>query len=640
MRRPGGVLALLVLTFLSGASHAGTASAAETAAREAGLSSFDYFYVEANEGGSAGGHVAIRFDDHTYHFQYGSRGLLEMARTETADFLSEYALLSNRSIHVTRVETDRQTRDALERGFRTRYWRERAQLDRLARLERSASWLGPKGLQIEVTAAGYFSFDRVSPALERLRSRILERHGADALASREAAARLEAHAALLAAAPDLAERLEAGLSTLTATAILRRGASLAPRSHFGDTHPSSRLDERERTRLAGIGAGLEDRLVALFASTRDDWATPFLTGAARLLAIEASLDAGRLVFLDGFPEDAPTLHPSGARWRRIGPELLALSQRRFDEAKRQALEGEGYREADLGRLEAAANRLADMRNGVERGEPVRLAGARLLPRRAAPSVRLSGLPDHAARRALEDARERLAARLAAQSDYNVIGNNCVSALFQTVDATMAVLAGSRDAEAVRSESVRRLGGHVAPGGSLAFIPFVSSQEVRERYRTRDAFEIVSDRQARLAQMRRDEPDLWVHLRESNVLTSTIYDGGRDDSLFLFFTEDAVLMRPLYGVVNLAVGVGGSVLGVLTAPFDDGELLVAGLKGAMTSMPELFFANIRKGSSDYRLSGSERDDLPGDLAFARPEPAPTSSQGGSSRGGGAVAAPLR
>ena len=38
----------------------------------------EYLSVEANEGGSSGGHAAIRFDDTVYHFQHHAPGVLRL----------------------------------------------------------------------------------------------------------------------------------------------------------------------------------------------------------------------------------------------------------------------------------------------------------------------------------------------------------------------------------------------------------------------------------------------------------------------------------------------------------------------------------------------------------------------------------
>ena len=85
---------------------------------------------------------------------------------------------------------------------------------------------------------------------------------------------------------------------------------------------------------------------------------------------------------------------------------------------------------------------------------------------------------------------------------------------------------------------------------------------------------------------------------SHTITSTIYWPRDDDSTFLFFTDENVIMRPILGALNLATGVTAGAVGALAAPFDGGRRLTAGLRGALFSLPELAFANIRKGSFDY------------------------------------------
>jgi hypothetical protein len=98
------------------------------------------------------------------------------------------------------------------------------------------------------------------------------------------------------------------------------------------------------------------------------------------------------------------------------------------------------------------------------------------------------------------------------------------------------------------------------------------------------------------------PDAASRLRETNTLTGTIYRPNPDDSVFLFFTDDVVAPRPLFGLANLAVGLGAGVVGLATLPVDRGALLRAGAWGALWSLPELVFVNIRKGSFAVPQSG--------------------------------------
>jgi len=60
----------------------------------------------------------------------------------------------------------------------------------------------------------------------------------------------------------------------------------------------------------------------------------------------------------------------------------------------------------------------------------------------------------------------------------------------------------------------------------------------------------------------------------------------------------VLRRPLYGIANLLVGIGGTLTGLALLPIDGGTTLRRGLYGALFSLPELAFVNIRKGSFEW------------------------------------------
>jgi len=113
---------------------------------------------------------------------------------------------------------------------------------------------------------------------------------------------------------------------------------------------------------------------------------------------------------------------------------------------------------------------------------------------------------------------------------------------------------------------------------------------------------------RMSEMYDRENRARVYLRESNTLTSSVYRSNPRDSFFVFFTDDLIWPRPIYGAVNLLAGLGQATLGLLQLPFSGPGELVAGAKGAFFSLPELFFVNLRKGSLDYGPSEVARTRL--------------------------------
>ena len=98
----------------------------------------------------------------------------------------------------------------------------------------------------------------------------------------------------------------------------------------------------------------------------------------------------------------------------------------------------------------------------------------------------------------------------------------------------------------------------------------------------------------------EENDAAVFFSEFNTLSARDYKFNEQDSLFLFFTDDNILSRPLLGAGNLLMSLGFGLYGGLVFPFDSGKALRKATMGAVMSLPVLVFFNIRKGSYQYVL----------------------------------------
>jgi hypothetical protein len=387
------------------------------------------------------------------------------------------------------------------------------------------------------------------------------------------------------------------IEALRAARPLRPGSFHAPRS------ADFALEPAEIEGLRVYTEQLTEALVRLFASKRPDWGYPALIALARLVALDASINSGHLVLLDNFPEDAAAISPAIVG-RHAQVLALVREERRVDflATRREAFDAQSLTELQISVLETAGNLLLDIDRALTQGSPMRLYTGRVVPMKGAvrqdwPLPLLSPAP---LRRALAGANEREGSYRAALKDlypYDLISHNCVTEIFRTMEAAVA----STEPEVaptlatVRDASTARLGGYVDFGHSLNFIPFRSAQAVRATYRVSDIVERPSYRRIELDRMYRHESAARVDLRESNVLTARSYERNQDDPIFLFFTDDVVLRRPLYGIANFAVGIGGTLAGIVLSPIDGGATLRAGLDGALFSVPELAFVNIRKGS---------------------------------------------
>jgi len=333
---------------------------------------------------------------------------------------------------------------------------------------------------------------------------------------------------------------------------------------------------------------MEHDLLRLVGSPRPDWGYPMLVGMARLLALEASVSVRSLVLLDTFSEAADTLPVADlSSYEEALGMLLAERHDDFRAARRAFFDDEDLSEARLSRLETAGNLFAELARATRRHVPLRVHADRLVPNKAA---HCSGWPypaltAAALKTAIAAARARERMYSEALHDlygYNLFRRNCATELLRTLASAVADGAAPR-------------GSRNEPDGLLSFIPFVAVRSVGHTYHVVATSEQLSYRRLALDESYAHENALTVYLREANVLTSRIYHRNKEDPIFLLFTDDVLLARPLYGMINLATSVAAGVAGLVLLPADSGALLRAGLSGAVFSLPELAFVSIRKGS---------------------------------------------
>ncbi len=577
--------------------------------------SFDYLYVEANEGGSSGGHAAVRFGTRTYHFQ-NRDGLLVLDREPTRDFLHAYALVNNRTVTSSRIALATADAERLRAAFDRRYHTQQRQLDVAKALAEDLALLEAwrDGRSPAVPGLGYFASDAApSPAVAKLRAAIEARYGPEVLTRLRARANARLTAMVETPpdawpAPPLADaqdeppfarpwsrRYRDAASGIAAVDVLTAGAPLDPAGVVSITGPAGWLTDDEIRGLHAAREHLEAALVQLAGSPRADWGRPFLVALARALAIDESLRRGRRVVLAVLPEDAHELpyRVLSSRLDRIG-EMILAGRNQTEAARRAFSENAGTSETYPARLEEAVGRVDALETSVRERRGLKLARGTLLPTR--PAASRSALPRPADPASLELPIERVRARSARYRAslehlyrYRLITRNCVSELFATLDLAL-------DRSVTESEQV--LGGHVDGRTGFSFIPFASAHAVDRAYRVVDKRVIPSYREIQLAEMRSEESPVWVALRESNTLTARSYRRGVQDSYFVFFTDDTPWLRPLFGAVNLTAAVFESLWGLVRLPVDRGETFVSGLEGALVSLPELAFWNIRKGSNDW------------------------------------------
>lgn len=611
----------------------------------------DYLYVEANEGDSSGGHAAIRFEKRTFHFQHDNYGKIRIRSLDSAAFDHIYAILGNRTIHESSISVSEETYQLLRDAFARFVIIQEAQLDIQDARQRDIALFefllkharsrssGEDAPGLPLKGIGYFlpdgsAYPEVqsppgdsvgatppSQALIKLRERISTTYGENFIEQRIEQTRAALRGMdLRVPSPSTAEIARDAYPTIAASAsssyedallalyaleILQNAPALRPDTFWTPENTAFRIDAQEQHFLADFAGQLHNDLVRLATSSRGDWGFPLIAGMARLAALEKSLLSGRLVLLDIFPGSAQRQERQPSAGFSYLPEMKSETAQAFLQKRNEFFKSKHAVESDYASLERIGNQLAELERALISGTLPRRLPEFPLPYRTVwrNDLVFPDMDQAALQRELEAARAAendYAGALSRLYSYDLFRRNCVTEIFTSINGTLERLASDAGEtnRTTRDESLRRLGGFVDASQGFTFVPFVSADAVDACYSVTARKERPSYRASKLAEMKKHESPLRVFLRESNTLTSTIHRPAPGDSPFLFFTDDTIILRPLFGTFNLLVGIGKSLFGLAAMPLEGTRHLRSGIKGILFSLPELAFMNLRKGSLEY------------------------------------------
>jgi hypothetical protein len=593
-----------------------------------------FLYIEASEGNSSGGHVAVQLGDDVYHYQY-ENALIRLFKHKAEAFRVNYQLLQNRTIHIADIAVSDAVYERISSYFKVRFFGQTQQLRHLAALEQDQAllqallqWKAGKPVtalsasqsSLKLPGAGLFYGDGNFGALKtagvcdtksasaniiaKLKQQLEGRYGKEFLTQKIIAA----DKALRQLSPlarininnsssyAFSERYSDLLNGFLVLQVLQKTQSLTNSACFEVNLPGMKLKDEEIHLAEAFRQGLLKSAQSLMVSKRPDWGYALFVTLARLIVIEHSIQTQHWTFLDdtdekaiAIPQQQLTLYAEQLQKQRHGDLKDML------EVVSDLGEGSGAYERRYVNLEIAANRYQQWLKSDQTGE-LRHQSEQALPDKSIPltDFLLTDLSTEQLEAALhhqEQAGERQLKEDSDRNAYHLLTKNCVTALLENIN------------EAVAGQSKQMLGGFVDP--QLNFIPFQAFDSVQETYKVVNSRELPAYRQQELTKMYGREVDSWVYARESNVFSSSLYNHNSDDAWFVFFTDDAVLLRPLFGAVNTLAATSQSVWGLFNLPFDEGRGLKIGARGVLTSLPELAFFNIRKGSYPYPIEHPEQ-----------------------------------
>jgi hypothetical protein len=603
---------------------------------------FNYLYIEANEGNSSGGHSAIQFGDYIYHYQYIDPGLIRLFRQDPNDFHFSYRYLQNRPIHLSEIDVSEVTFNALNDYFQWQFLEQEQHYRHLEAVNKEYQLIRqlldePKrNSALRIKGAGLFYPSshtnrqtpdadlavRQSGTIDQLRQTIENHYGRDFLLRTRLALEAEIKALRpldwsaaypipietkhLAPPYSFADHYLDALSGLFAIQILQEARPLQPDAFFMLDPQTQPLTDAEKKSLLVLRKQLEAALLRSLNSGRPDWGYAAIINTARYIAIDMSLQRGQWIFIDGFSETAEWIEPAEfINHPHQLQQLIDEAKISLDNFRSTLVHSDTTSESEYSELEFAANRYAELVKG-QQSMPLRFYGQKALPSLGIdlpkdPKPDLSRQQIETALAELDTYRNNLFDQLNQHYHYDLITRNCVTEIFRSIDSALLLkdpqpLSANDKVEHIKAISKNRLGGYVT--AAYNFIPFVSYQSVLDQYRISRSETLPSYRHQEMNKRYESGQQLLTRLQESNVLSSTLYRYNPDDALFVFFTDDNIALRPLFGAINTTAGLGQGLLGVLSWPFDSGKNLKSGATGILMSLPELFFFNMRKGSYKY------------------------------------------
>lgn len=592
------------------------------AAADPAETTLTFLYVDANTGGSSGGHAALQLETEVYHFQAFPDGLFRLVHDSWSHFRHIYNDLENRTVHRVAVAVTPADYRRVKDRFNRLYLIQNAHLDRLAGLAADVQLLdslrqGAPALALP--GAGLFApAGGPDPATARLRDLIGQHYGAAFLARaiadldrqlRQFALDLPPTTAVMVSADVLptagqtaAQRYLALLQRREALMILAQARPLQPQAlldprQYGLADADARLSDAEQRRLSAYQAQLAATVVRLAGASSSEQGLALLLATARYALWQRALAEQSLWLLDPFTAAAQVL--SAATVTAKQPLLAALAaqaRQQFLRIRQAVLAQETLDEASYNRLENSAARYYELQAGATAGRAVRLEYPWSLPTRprlvTGPTLVLA--PALLARQREYAARQQADywQQVQAQYAFNLLSRNCATVLVESINSSFTDATDRRAA----------LGGDLQPGEAGTFIPFRLFAVAQQRLRVKAVTLLPAYRQRQLERMYRNEVDGLVYLREFNTLSASAYPGNPADDAFLLFTDDVFWPRPLFGAVNLVYGLVQGSAGLLTWPVEGGQRLRQGVTGALFSLPELFFFNVRKGSYEFVATG--------------------------------------
>ncbi|MCB1156168.1 MAG: hypothetical protein H7A25_04360 [Leptospiraceae bacterium] len=559
---------------------------------------FHYLYIDANTGDSSGGHSAIQFGEKIFHFQFHPDGIFHLERQKWKDFQRIYRVLENRNIYSARIEASHRDYILLESEFNRLFLARKRQLQILQWLREEKTFFAKaeeeKQAELSLPSVGYIEEELPDACMKELIGHNYNRKNVSLELSK-----------------------------------IQKDLDEFP---YETNFIPQKKNELHYPSLSGISLySLKQKLMLyhlflVLSGQRKYNENSFLhlTAITDFAKIKIFFIKWKKIWKSEFEEAIQTKNPDPERafiaLSRFGAACLSLKNRNLTfpmyEANREAglpidpewlklfkthkarLAGDLQKALDVFSASEEIHiyrylLLEELFNKAYRFLYIGQQGGILYPvnHRAFPDkhfkhkIRLRkdlnlGLKKREAKERYDSYRKILQE----QYPFRLLQTNCTTELFRVINNTF---------------NSSYIGNEIKANEEFNFIPFYAFASVEKKYPLLDSKEILSLRREEVKRIRKKLGIVKTFLEESNTISSSIYQFHSRDSFFLFFTDDTLFFRPVFGSFNLLAGGLQTVYGTLSFPFDRGKHLLKGGRGMFFSLPELFFFNIRKGTFPYK-----------------------------------------
>ncbi len=554
--------------------------------------SIDFLYINANAGEAAGGHTALRLGDSVFHYQFFPDSTFLLVREPWHSFRFLYNELHNRSISIASLPLELSVAVQIRNHFTELLVAQQEfvyDFEELHQEKQLVDQVIDGSLNISVDCLGFFNEHPDSVIEENSLSEFIGDDSLQRLVSKADEA-LQERVQIVIDGERPGKEFQEIVAWREALLVLFNGRTLKPDAFVYPMEEEKVLSVLEKKTLEGFSQYLQHSLVELLRSARPDRGEALLLQIARYLAVQKSLSEGRLFTLDPFFKEVRVVELTN---EDIGEGRLSGLQNNFLQQtiiRRELFFQEiQHLEMAYSLMETSRARAWELAKVNDMQRSVRILAKVTLPTR--PGVIWFEFPK-THKRNLREIKEVLDRELVDRQKqraelygYNLVLRNCATELIRSLNAAFS------DSET----GLEALGGWLEPNDGLVFIPFIFYEKSIRAYSLQNEQFLQARRLRNLENLYNQENDLLVWLRESNTLSSTLYESRSKDTPFLFFTDDSLLLRPLLGALNVGYAALYGVAGIVRLPFDNGVSFNQAARGAFYSLPELAFGNIRKGS---------------------------------------------